>query len=349
MDMPSDISKSTVSYINNKISDASMCAKKDSMLLAAKEEFEFAESNESAGRNIDVSVDGSWMTRGHSSSIGVTSLIGLVTGKVLDTVTLSRKCKSCDYWEKQDKNSANYVAWKTSHECSKNHHASAGSMEGDSTVIVFNRSVNNYSLGYMRYIGDGDTNSLRKVHDSQPYGPEEENQIEKIECVGHVQKRMGTRLRKFKDSYKSKKLKDDKTIGEKGRLTDEKIDRITTYYVAALLSTVLGAETLCDLTSFTANTYNLIDNIPLRTTYNANIRASIHADLTAPSEFVLLDFNNGMIYGVLANIPTNLEANVTIAADEPLSSCEITAGDIDFRAWTRGSGDDYELMFFAFN
>ncbi|GFO29057.1 otu domain-containing protein 1 [Plakobranchus ocellatus] len=41
---------------------------------------------------------------------------------------------------------------------------------------------------------------------------------------------MDTWLRKLKDSYKGQKIKDGKTIGEKGRLTDEKIDRITTYY-----------------------------------------------------------------------------------------------------------------------
>ncbi|GFS94322.1 uncharacterized protein TNCV_2013821 [Trichonephila clavipes] len=37
----------------------------------------------------------------------------------------------------------------------------------------------------------------------------------KIECVGHVQKRMGTRLRKLKLVYGKKKLSDGKTIGGK--------------------------------------------------------------------------------------------------------------------------------------
>ncbi|GFY01100.1 uncharacterized protein TNCV_5075671 [Trichonephila clavipes] len=46
----------------------------------------------------------------------------------------------------------------------------------------------------------------------KPYGDSIE--IEKIECVGHVQKRMGSRLRKLKSSLGKKKLSDGKTVGK---------------------------------------------------------------------------------------------------------------------------------------
>ncbi|GFU76610.1 uncharacterized protein TNCV_1272591 [Trichonephila clavipes] len=59
-------------------------------------------------------------------------------------------------------------------------------------------------------------------------------EIEKIECVGHVQKRMGSRLRKLKSSLGKKKLSDGKTIGGKGRLTDVVINRLTTFYGNAI-------------------------------------------------------------------------------------------------------------------
>ncbi|GFV24264.1 uncharacterized protein TNCV_3445171 [Trichonephila clavipes] len=65
---------------------------------------------------------------------------------------------------------------------------------------------------------------------SNPYG--EDITVSKIECVGHVQKRMGTRLRKLKQM--SSKLSDGKSIGGKGRLTDRMIDLITTYYGNAI-------------------------------------------------------------------------------------------------------------------
>jgi hypothetical protein len=53
-------------------------------------------------------------------------------------------------------------------------------------------------------------------------------------CVGHVQKRMGTRLRKLKSSWVDKSLRDGKKIGGKGRLTDTQIDSIQNYYGNAI-------------------------------------------------------------------------------------------------------------------
>lgn len=44
--------------------------------------------------------------------------------------------------------------------------------------------------------------------------------LKKKDCVGHVQKRLGTALRNLKVTHWGQKLADDKTIGGKGRLTD---------------------------------------------------------------------------------------------------------------------------------
>ncbi|GFX58481.1 uncharacterized protein TNCV_416611 [Trichonephila clavipes] len=65
-----------------------------------------------------------------------------------------------------------------------------------------------------------------------PYGEEEDITVSKSECVGHVQKRMGTRLRKLKQM--SSKLGDGKSIGGKGRFTDRMIVLIATYYGNAI-------------------------------------------------------------------------------------------------------------------
>ena len=40
-------------------------------------------------------------------------------------------------------------------------------------------------------IGDGDTTSFKEVQASKPYG---DLLIQKLECVGHVQKRLGTTI-----------------------------------------------------------------------------------------------------------------------------------------------------------
>ena len=52
--------------------------------------------------------------------------------------------------------------------------------------------------------------------------------VEKKECVGHVQKRLGTALRKLK--------KEKKGLGGKGKLTDSMIDKMQNYYGIAIRS-----------------------------------------------------------------------------------------------------------------
>ncbi len=52
--------------------------------------------------------------------------------------------------------------------------------------------------------------------------------------MGHVQKRLGTRLRKLKSAYTKRKLADGKSIGERGRFTDRMIDTMQNYYGLAI-------------------------------------------------------------------------------------------------------------------
>ncbi|GFX73440.1 uncharacterized protein TNCV_3402511 [Trichonephila clavipes] len=80
--------------------------------------------------------------------------------------------------------------------------------------------------------GDGDTKTFNAHSENKPY--DDDHLIKKIKCVGHVQKRMGTRLRKLKLVYSKKKLSDGKTIGGKGRLTDSLIDKLAHYYGNAI-------------------------------------------------------------------------------------------------------------------
>lgn len=59
-------------------------------------------------------------------------------------------------------------------------------------------------------------------------------EIKKEECVGHVQKRLGTALRKYKNDKKRQKLSDGKGVGGRGRLTDKVIDKMQNYYGKAI-------------------------------------------------------------------------------------------------------------------
>ena len=55
-----------------------------------------------------------------------------------------------------------------------------------------------------------------------------------MECIGCVQKRVGSRLRKLKNVSKGVKLSDGKGLGCKGKLTDGKIDVLQNYYGLAV-------------------------------------------------------------------------------------------------------------------
>lgn len=47
--------------------------------------------------------------------------------------------------------------------------------------------------GVVKYLGDGDSKGFQTVIKEKPYG--DSVNIEKLECIGHMQKRMGSRLR----------------------------------------------------------------------------------------------------------------------------------------------------------
>lgn len=75
----------------------------------------------------------------------------------------------------------------------------------------------------MHYIGDGDSKTFKAISDMKPYG--NEFIVKKKECVGHVEKRMGSRLRN---------IKKEKKLGGKGKLTNVMIKKLTKYYGLAI-------------------------------------------------------------------------------------------------------------------
>ncbi|GFS68131.1 uncharacterized protein TNCV_438901 [Trichonephila clavipes] len=177
MSLPNPVEQKSYDVINNTLSRVMKEVAEESMKRAAVEE-----NSSSPDNLLTVSGDGTWKTRGHSSLIGVCTVIGAETGKVLDREVLSPFCKGCDSYK-------GVKRWRH-----KN---------------IFN-----------------------VLSENKPYG--DDHLIQKIECVGHVQKRMGTRLRKLKLVYSKKKLSDGKTIGGKGRLTDSLIDKLAHYYSNAI-------------------------------------------------------------------------------------------------------------------
>ncbi|KYM96908.1 hypothetical protein ALC62_12418 [Cyphomyrmex costatus] len=134
------------------------------------------------------------------------------------------KCKSC---VPKEINSCPlvqnaYEIWQQEHEnqCAANHTGSAGKMEPDAMLEIFQRANELYGMKYVNYIGDGNSKTYSKIIEQLPYD------VQKKECINHVQKRMGTRLRNRK--------KNEKGLSGKGKLTENLTKDLTLYYSLAI-------------------------------------------------------------------------------------------------------------------
>lgn len=211
MDLPKPVARSYFDLINDQLKTASKEVAQDSMKAAVQEELDI-ETSESS--EITVSGDGSWRKRGHTSLQGISSLIRHDNGKVIDIAIKHSFCRACAEHENDDKNSQEYQEWYTKHEpsCAANHHGSSGRMEVDGIVEMFKRSEEIHGVKYQNYIGDGDSKVYKAICDAKPYG--DNYIIKKKECVGHVQKRMGTRLRNLKSSFSGKNYRMGRRLEE---------------------------------------------------------------------------------------------------------------------------------------
>lgn len=219
MELPRPIFHSFYDRIVSMISIATTTVRDASMKKAAEEEKRKSEENGQLD-GITVSGDGSWRKRGFSSLSGVTSLIGWYTGKVIDVQVKCKYCKGCESWKSKE-GTAEYEQWYANHinECQSNHEGSSAKMELDSAIEMFARSEALYGMKYVNYVGDGDSKTYKGIVDSHPYNNCE---VKKKECIDHVQKRMGTRLRNLKKKVKG--------LGGKEKLTAKLIDQLTIYY-----------------------------------------------------------------------------------------------------------------------
>ena len=119
---------------------------------------------------------------------------------------MSNTCKACKSKEHLDKNSLEYLRFMESHgpDCRKNHEGSSQCLEAAGVMELYQHSVERHNLCYTTFIGDGDSNAFSRVCKAEPYGAE--HPVTKDECVGHVQKRMGTCLRRLTDRMKGKTI-----------------------------------------------------------------------------------------------------------------------------------------------
>lgn len=182
----------------------------------------YKEMDPSFCKDITVVYDGTWHKRGHTSHIGVGSVIDFFTGLILDAVVLSNHCLGCQTGPKPG--DAAYESWQKHHICQKNTDAKSGSMEVEAGLTLFGRSVSKHGLRYTTLVSDGDSRTFAALTEENVYGLVP---IVKEECLNHVQKRIGSALRNIVQ-------KSDKPLSGKGKLTKALIEKLTGYYGWAL-------------------------------------------------------------------------------------------------------------------
>lgn len=90
-------------------------------------------------------------------------------------------------------------------------------------ATLWKRSIELHNLRYRWMVSDGDSKAFDSVEAAY-----DDCKVVKLDCVGHVQKRMGKHLLNLKARTEGK-LQDGKPIGH-GRLTEAKIKKLQKYY-----------------------------------------------------------------------------------------------------------------------
>ncbi|XP_068237024.1 uncharacterized protein [Palaemon carinicauda] len=190
--------------------------------------------------DIDVSFDGTWLSRGHKSHVGVGFVIDVFTGKVLDCEILCNYCKICDKGNEEGQEEGN----EPNHKCNKNFEGKSGAMEAEEAIRMWKRSLNN-GFRYKTFVGDGDSSAYNAVCEmNEGQGPYEGVKVEKEECICHAQKRMGHRLLKMKSEVseyittKSGKQMKRSLLSGKNKLTQAIINSIQVYYGMAIRNNI---------------------------------------------------------------------------------------------------------------
>lgn len=174
--------------------------------------------------DVTVSFDGTWAKRGFTSLTGVVFVISVNTGEVLDYHVLSKSCQSCAVKEAQCKSEEEFEECQMEHvasgDCDVNFRGSSPAMEAEGAAVLWNRSVERHNIRYKWMVCDGDSKAFNTVEGTFP-----DCKVVKLDCVGHVQKRMGKHLLNLKARTKGK-LADGTPTGGHGHLTDDKIKQV---------------------------------------------------------------------------------------------------------------------------
>ncbi len=216
MGMPG-ISQSSFTAIENEIGTWWREALQQEMLEAGIQERKIAEEAGIYDEDIPaigVILDCGWSKTAHkhtyNAKAGVGVIIGQKTKRLLHIGIKQKSCLICERSESAGTQSPQ-------HSCSANWRESSQAMEAAIFLEGFQEAERVHGVRYIRYIGDGDSNTLLKL---QAEGPQWCKRILKDECANHATKCLRSNLEKLVEEYPEFK--------GKGMLTKTKRIQIST-------------------------------------------------------------------------------------------------------------------------
>ena len=115
-----------------------------------------------------------------------------VPGKALDCEIMSKECRLCMPWRAKEA-TPDFPDWWEGHqhECQANFSGSSGAMDAAGLLAIIQRSIEKHNARYVEFLGDGDSKAHKNLVEKEIYGAVP---VEKLDCVGHVQRRLGSGL-----------------------------------------------------------------------------------------------------------------------------------------------------------
>lgn len=221
-----------------------------------------------------------------SSHLGSGYVIEVETGFVLDYHVMSNFCQKCMRIRKKlghniAECSEEIARHKNDGECQQNYEGTAGGMEKEAALKMWNRSIENNGMRYSTIVSDDDSSAYVALVESDPY---DGVPIKKEECVNHVGKRLGTRLRKLKkETLEEKVTKTGKpykasTLGGRNKMTDAVINHLSNYYGNAIRSN--KGKSVEEMKKACLSGFKHVTSTDQNPTTNTTLRVRIHIDST---------------------------------------------------------------------
>ena len=197
MDMLPPLTVSPYKEQNKLISSMALKEAKKNMSAASAHLHSLHDIQPEQLLDCSITCDGTWSKRGYTATHGIVVVISWETGQVLDFEVLTKRCTICAQRD-TTMEEEEFGHWMEKHapNCTANHDGSSPAMEMAGAEAIFKRSVEKLHLRYTTVISDGDSKTISHLNDKvKPYG---DVNIIKHECVGHIQKRVRTRLESAK-------------------------------------------------------------------------------------------------------------------------------------------------------